>query len=221
MDENTAESALGEIDPRAPIFIMSYAHGRRAEGDTSKEPDRHVLRLFEDLVEYTSMLIARPIGEEYGFIDRYMYGGEFWQSQLASAVGRCQVFIALTSAPYFQSEWCGREWDAFSRRTITKRRETSKVSSAIVPVIWAPDLSGRRLPEVDKVQRFSPGFHNYETLYQEHGIFGLLVMGHEEAYKHISWRLANWIAETFYTFRVEPLVLGVEDLYDAFRAEVR
>jgi TIR domain-containing protein len=200
---------LSEIDPRAPVFFLSYSRGQNSEIVP------YVVKLFDDLVGWLSVLVARRPGEDYGFIDKSMRGGEVWESQLADAVGKCQVFVALIGVPYFNSVWCGREWYAFTRRTVTKRRDTTRISSAIVPVIWAPDLSGVRHAEVEKVQRFSPG-PAYESLYLERGIFGLMRSRRTDEYEEIVWRLANWIAETFYTFRVDPLVVEARDLRNPF-----
>ena len=57
---------------------------------------------------------------QLGFMDQEMPGGMQWADELLHAAGTCQVLVALLSAPYLKSEWCGMEWHAFSQRTVTE-----------------------------------------------------------------------------------------------------
>jgi hypothetical protein len=214
-------SALGEGDPLAPVFFLSYHRGENSELAGPYDTDEHVLRLFNDLIDQLNPLVARRPGAEYGFIDRGMHGGHQWEPNLLDALGRSQVFVALTSAPYFSSEYCGKEWHGFSHRGIVRLPHgTERFNSAIVPVVWAPNYSGWTPKAAGGLQFFSPGPGYHEPLYFERGIHGLLATGREEAYKEVTWRLARHIANTFYSCRVESAELKEDELRNAFQEEV-
>jgi hypothetical protein len=128
------------------------------------------------------------------------------------------VFVALTSAPYFASEFCGKEWHGFSQRPIVRSNQgTMRFDSAIIPVVWALNYSGWVPPVVDRIQRFTPGPGDPEPLYLQRGIHGLLATNKEEAYKEVVWRLARRIANTFYACRVESRELKESELRNVFQ----
>lgn len=214
-------SGVGEINPLAPVFFLSYTRGETPQLARPHDVDHLVLRLFNDLVDLLNPLIARRAGAEYGFIDRNLRGGHHWEPNLLYALGCSQVFVALTSAPYFASEYCGKEWDGFSRRAIGHLQQgATRFDSAIVPVVWAPNLSGREPGVARGLQRFTPGPGYHEQAYFENGIYGLLVTGREDEYKEVTWRLARHIANTFYSCRVETAELEEKTLRDVFQEVV-
>jgi hypothetical protein len=70
-----------------------------------------------------------------------------WESELLFNLGHCQAFVALLSGRYVASKTCGMEWDAFSRRQVSRVGDASSVTgeagqTAILPVIWAPPARG-------------------------------------------------------------------------------
>jgi hypothetical protein len=76
-----------------------------------------------------------------GFFDiEGLRTGVRWREELADALGTCQVLVALLSTPYLDSEWCGKEWHAFTLR----EREPLPVAigfknqGPIIPIRWAP-----------------------------------------------------------------------------------
>jgi len=216
----------GEADPRAPLFFLSYAHsvdGYQANGPP-QEPNRLVVKLFDDLSVNVAELVSRPAGSDPGYMDRSMHGGVRWTSELLRAIGTCHVFVALLSASYFVSSWCSREWFAFSQRTVVRQSgDGSDHQTAIIPVIWAP-LPHDRIPAiVNSVQRFSPsGLVNADITaqYEENGVVGLLRMQQESAYQTVVWRLAQRIARIHYSHWVEPCPLPESELRDIFREQV-
>lgn len=203
-------------DQHAPVFYLSYAHSRtqRREGNSS---DRRVEQLFGDLSDHLGDLIHRSTGADIGFIDRSIGLGERWRSEVTHALETCQVFVALTSVPYFQSEWCGREWAAFESRTITSPTGPSPRGTNILPVLWAPNLSSRVPTAVAEIQSFQPRNGPELSSYREHGLLGLQVMGQSEAYQSIVWQLANRVAELYYANTVLPRQLSIDNLPNAFR----
>ena len=72
---------------------------------------------------------------------------------------------------------------------------------------------------VSSVLRFRPGDSDTDVSarYERDGIYGLLRTGRESDYQLIVWRLAQMIARFVYEYRVEPLTIGADSLYDVFR----
>jgi hypothetical protein len=140
---------------RAPLFFISYS--RAPVGRATGKPAEYVSRFFEDLSVHVSELVGPVTGVDAGFLDSSIAGGERWSPELLQAAGTCQVFVPLVSSALLGSDWCGREWDAFSRRTIVPRHSSaSPHETAIVPVTWSP-TNGTALPRVLRdIQRFTP-----------------------------------------------------------------
>jgi hypothetical protein len=182
------------------------------------------MRLFDELSDHVSELVGRPTGADPGFMDRALDGGERWTRELLTAAGTCQVFIPLISKPYVDSEWCGTEWDAFSRRRIVRRADGSTDhETGIVPVTWAP-TDAESLPAVVRdIQRFSPGGMpdpDIAAQYQHEGVYGLLTMGLEAAYRAVVWRLAQRVVAIHRSHWVERRVPnGTHQLRNVFRLE--
>lgn len=203
-----------EADPRKrePLFFLSYAH-------TSMGQQTRIKQFFGDLSENVAELVSRPVGMDPGFMDRKMGGGSHWSAELLEAVGTCHVFVPLLSTPYLQSPWCGMEWFAFSRRSVTRLAGAgSDHQTVIVPVIWAAPLQGPVPKVVDAVQRFTLNLadDNMIRQYEEEGIFGLLHM-RADSYETVVWKLAQGIADLYYGYRVDSLVLREADLRNIFK----
>jgi TIR domain len=219
-------------NPRAPLFFVSYAHAAELKSHYRKpqERNRQVIRFFGDLSDNVAQLVSRPAGADPGYLDRSIVGGAHWTEELLTAIGTCQIFVALLSAPYFASEWCSKEWHAFSRRKVVRLDEGSHADSApnhqtaIIPIVWAPVHDNQIPAAVGRVQRFSPSGMpntNITAQYQTYGIFGLLRMRREVAYQGAVWQLAQQIAEFHYSHRVETLTLKEGDLCDIFREQAK
>ena len=209
-------------DPTAPLFFLSYAH---TDGPARNGPHSLVKKFFDDLSENVAEMAGSPAGADPGFMDRSMQSGTRWTPELLHAVGTCQVFVALLSARYLESMWCGMEWDAFSQRPVRAYRESaSRHGTCIIPVLWAPPVRDWQCPDaVRQVQRFSPeGLRDtYITQYRKDGIFGLCQMGRRAPYQAVVFRLAQLVAEIYYTHRVEPRQFVPEQLRNIFEGERR
>jgi hypothetical protein len=206
-----------ERDPRAPVFFLSYARPPRLTRHSGTPSESPVSRFFDDLSENVAALVPRPAGAgaDPGFMDSRM-SGVLWEPELLDMLGNCQSFVALLSASYIESEWCAREWHAFSRRTIRKTDPSASDNHrAIFPVIWAP-VRKEQIPEViSSAQRFSPD-DEYARTYAENGIFGLLRIN-RDAYEMTVWRLAQRIADSYYCYDTAPLIVEHSELRDIFR----
>ncbi|MGC5017731.1 TIR-like protein FxsC [Micromonospora sp. DT47] len=216
---STVETRAGT---RAPLFFLSYSRSpaRRATGN----PAEYVSRFYDDLSVHVSELVGPVTGVDPGFMDSTIAGGERWTPELLQAAGTCQVFVPLLSSALLRSAWCGREWDAFSRRRIAPRHGAASAhETAIVPVTWSP-TDGAPLPRVVRdIQRFSPAAMpdpDIAVQYQREGVYGLLTMQMENAYRAVVWRLAQRIVAIHRSYLVEPLVpTGVDELCNRFTEE--
>ena len=92
--------------------------------------DQMAERFFFDLRENVGQLITLTTGEDFGFMDTRIQAGMQWADVLLHAAGTCQVLIALLSAPYLKSKWCGMEWCAFSRRSAVRPPGAMESSAA-------------------------------------------------------------------------------------------
>ncbi|MEV4756103.1 TIR-like protein FxsC [Micromonospora sp. NPDC049559] len=202
-----------QVDPLAPLFFLSYAVVKPPRRSTvgPRDPNANVLELFAELSVHVNHLVSRPTGADPGFMDRTMRGGERWNAELLEAVGTCQVFVALLSPAYLDSEWCAMEWDAFASRKVHKRDENSSDrESCILPVSWSPMDSAPLPDSTGLIQRFSPEGTPDDSIvpqYQQEGLYGLLSMRQEVTHGVIVWKLAQRIVQLSRSHWVEPRVL--------------
>lgn len=203
-------------------FFLSYARARDGAGTQGMAhfSDLSTTRFFFDLCEDLGQLISRTPGADVGFMDTRTHGGVHWFEELLDAAGTCQVLIALLSAPYLSSEWCGKEWCAFTRRTsqTLAGMDGSPHQGHIIPVCWAPVRF--TLPSaVQEEMIFSPtGAPNPElpAEYKANGIYGLLRMGREDSYKIIVWQLAMLISKVYHSQRLRTRKFQPDELYNIF-----
>lgn len=218
-------------DPDGHVFFLSHAR-RPALPESGPVPasdrDTFLITFFYDLCADVSELLGTPAGVDPasppGFFDRTMSGSQLWEQEILEAVCRARVFIALLSMSYLQSDYCGKEWCAFSRRkfSVTRPFDGLRHSTPIIPVIWSPIDSAVTRPAVTTaVQRFAPA--NLETLdvnalYQREGVYGLLKTGQDQAYRTVTWRLAQLVARLYFAVEVEHgRFSSLEELPNIFR----
>jgi hypothetical protein len=220
-----ARRGRNEDDPRIPLFFVSYSQVRPNPQAATDPADYKelALDLFNDLSVHVSELAGRPTGADSGFIDRSLGGGERWTPALLKAAGSCQVFIPLVSPLFTFSEWCGMEWDAFSRRrAVAREAPRTDQATAILPVIWVP-TAVKNLPRVvSEIQMFSPGGLERSdiTRYAREGLYGLRAMGGHSTYNAVVWRLAQRVMEIHQTHWVEPWIpKGTDELRNVFKED--
>jgi hypothetical protein len=206
---------LPDDDPSMPLFFLSYAHGPQLD------PNGYVVRFFDDLSINVAELVIRMTGADPGFMDQSMLGGGRWTEELLRALGDCRIFVALLSAAYMSSKWCGMEWYAFSQRNVIPLRQNAPShQTCIIPIVWAPSPHERTPDCVKALQQFLPASlpgSSIAQLYQKDGVLGLLKMRQDEYYQTIVWRLAQRVAEICYGHKVQPHIFKVEELHDIFQ----
>jgi hypothetical protein len=201
----TGREVRRAVADRGTPFFLSYAH---ADGNTSNPgvarlSDQMAEQFYYDLTQDVAQLISLPTGSDIGFMDvAGLRGGMDWTPELMLALGTCQVLVALVSAPYLSSRWCGMEWDAFSRRRIDQLpgAKPSPNQRCIIPVWWAP-VRGALPSPIRQDMIFSPPrsrpLPDLPELYRRHGIFGLVRQGERDCYSAIVWHLARLIEDLY------------------------
>jgi len=219
------ERTVPDDESLSTPFFLSYAHAEEGSltAGAAHHSDLMAEQFFSDLSEDVGQLISLTMGAEIGFMDVGMRGGMQWTDELLHALGTCQVLIPLLSAPYLRSEWCGKEWYAFSRRSVNKRegRNATPRQGCIIPVIWAPFPYALLPSPVSEDMIFMPTSKPDSQLpaqYRENGIFGLLRMGREDSYHIIVWQLAMHVSKVYHSQQVEPQVFRLEDLHNIFES---
>jgi hypothetical protein len=214
---------MAGIGPSCPVFYLSYAHSAdvRVRSERKHGQDERFLKVFEDISLNVAELVTRPAGADPGYMDSSpIPDTSRWSAELLTAIGSCQVFVALLSPRYFVSHWCGMEWHAFSQRRVYRQSDGSATSrTTIIPVIWAPIRDSEVPPTVDEIQRFSPrdiADAPIAEQYKREGLIGLLQLGNAIAYQTVVWRIAQRIAEFHYTYRVDPRQFKLDELVNVF-----
>ncbi|GAA2377284.1 hypothetical protein GCM10010404_36780 [Nonomuraea africana] len=161
--------------PESPYFFLSYKRN-----DVS---DLWVARFFKHLSDDVRVVAN---AEQPGFMDKQVPAGGSWPAHVSQALSSCRVFVPVYSMGYFDSEHCGKEWGAFSRRC-------GPGSEAILPVLWAP-LYDTPVPECAGILNYEHAAFGRE--YVTGGIYGIMKLRRfREAYKEGVWWLARRIIE--------------------------
>jgi TIR domain len=170
-------------------------------------------RFFEDLSDHVDELMGLPTGQDPGYMDESMHGGEVWSDDVHHALSVCRVFVPLVSMEYARSEWCEREWTTFAQRRVRRiGHDSAGLNTGMLPVLWSPLGEGFVLPAwLSSVQYFRPRHPEDESVvdrYFAHGLYGLKSISSIPTYEIISWRLALRIRDLCLTYDVEPLAQG-------------
>lgn len=176
----------------APYFFLSYARTPRLPGDHG-DPDKWVARLYSDLC-LNVIQFARGKSAAVGFMDREMQPDEQRLNRLTEALACCRVFVPLYSPRYFESEECGKEWSAFTRRVTSQAAKRDQPpAEAIVPALWVP-VEPSRLPVAARSVQFS--HQSLGALYSAEGFWGIMkVKRYKDDYQIAVRRLAQHIVQ--------------------------
>jgi hypothetical protein len=114
-------------------FFLSFA------GENDRD-DARVATFFDDLCDEVGVQAgAGRARQSLGFLSiTSLRLGADWSEEIASALGRCGMFVALCSPSYFASASCGVEWRAFQDRLAVYERANKKPAPALLPVCWVP-----------------------------------------------------------------------------------
>ena len=169
-----------------PYFFFSYH--RSVYGP--RDPDRWSRKLFDDLRDKVYNLVG---SSNPGFRDVQVPLAAEWPGELAEALASCRVFVPVLWPPYFTSEFCGKEWEAFTRRA-RMHPEHGAVHAAMVPLLWSPFRLDELPPQFSNMNLIPPGL---SQRYQDYGIYGLMTLkSNQRAYEDSLFALAKVIKET-------------------------
>lgn len=146
-------------------FFLSYARL-----DRQADKFKCIEKFFDDLNERVRPL--KKIREEYaGFFDGTgIEPGESWPDSLGQSLSTCHVMICLYSPAYFDSEYCGKEWEVFRSRVRAKYKDNPPL---ILPIMFYPPEDVMPLPEaVADIQYINDDF---PEVYRNEGLRYLMV----------------------------------------------
>lgn len=180
-------------------FFLSHAHSSTA----GREVDDFFRRVCNHLLQMTTF----PADASPGYVDYEMRIGTDWPPKLAEALATCHVFVPIYSQRYFNSLWCGREWDAFGRREAA-HSGGSYPFSAIVPVLW--DAADRINPPpcAANLQYYDD---RLDERYKESGLYGLKYLS-RHAYLQASYIIASTICDVAAATKLDPCDPAIFDL---------
>jgi FxsC-like protein len=203
----------------APFFFLSYAHTPRHGGGKSEDPDVWVTRLFDDLCSEIRTLAKLQLAASAGFMDHQLLRGHDWPSGLSHALATCRVFVPLYSPRYFQSEHCGMEWSAFTRRVETRAAGNASQADLIIPALWVP-VDRHALPAAARSVEFP--HEELGAQYARVGYYGIMKLSrYREEYKLAVAELARRIVAAAKRTPVEPDEdVDYPSLPSAFGAEI-
>src|SRR6185295_2004729 len=122
-------------------FFLSY---------TRANNDDYLRQFFKDLSEEICERLGYPKGTEVGFFDQDggIELGDEWDPTIVAALLSSKVLVAVYSPAYFNSRYCGKEWNLFHRRCLKylNARQAagdaeSRLPPVIKPVLWLPPVA--------------------------------------------------------------------------------
>jgi FxsC-like protein len=150
-------------------FLISYPHTEYNGQGSERAPDYWVIKFYDDLCRHVEELAAVPAGTRVGILDRAWWVENDWVAGLPAALASCRVLVPLYSPRYFQSEACGKEWQAFADRPTSQRAQVTQ-TPAIVPVMWMPMSSG----SLHQAARTVPIEYGGVDSYAARGLYGII-----------------------------------------------
>jgi FxsC-like protein len=153
----------------AAYFFISYPHTEH-NGDHGSEraPDYWVIKFYKDLCRNVEELVEAAPGTRVGVLDRDLWVEDDWIAGLPAALASCRVLVPLYSPRYFESDACGKEWQAFADRPADRAQPAE--SPAIVPVMWMPMPSSALHPAARSV----PIEYGDVDSYASRGLYGII-----------------------------------------------
>jgi hypothetical protein len=191
-----------------PVFFVSYARA-----DAEYEPDREDLKKFiEDLSAKVARKVPTPREGVRFFDASSIEAGEVWTHELADALMKSRVGVALYTPTYFTRRWCGKEFQAFLNRA-----QALNGPSGIVPVLW---MKCTTLPSA--VDGFQYTDASFPTEYGQIGMQQLLKLKavYQDKYELALEAIANRIVGALARSLTPLAALDFDALQSAWDASV-
>ncbi len=168
------------------LYFVSYARANRATPRDEEDLRQFIADLRSDVSQ-----LNRPVTAEVDFFDGdSIETGSSWPDELAEALRTSRVCVALYSPSYFDSKWCGREYQAFCDRC--KNWEAlpankGKRADVILPILWIP---AHKLPNAVDPKQFED--LTLPASYREHGLRQVMRLNR---FKDDYWEFVNVFAK--------------------------
>jgi len=111
-----------------PWFFFSYASSNR---------DSFLKKFFQELENQVKTLTGHV-----GYVSwKDLRPGADWPLDLAGALQSCKVFVPIYTPAYFESDYCGREWQIIRERqdlSLKTAPAGARRPAVIIPVLWVP-----------------------------------------------------------------------------------
>lgn len=161
-----------------PVFFVSHA---RSDTDTYLE------RLVADLTNEVRRKLGRRTEEDIRFWDsQEIELGERWPERLSDALRKAKLCVCLLSPAYFNSEFCGREFEVFRNRS--NSCITNNPQAGIFPIWW--ETPHGSFPKSLENYQYMHG--DLPELYGREGIRYLMKLSrHQDEYQIFIDRLAS------------------------------
>lgn len=201
------------VAPDAPYFLISYPHTEHHGQGSEREPDAWVIKFYSDLCRNVEELAAVPPGRRVGVLDRAWWVENDWRAGLPEALASCRVLVPLYSPRYFQSDACGKEWQAFAVRPAGPLAQAGQ-APAIVPVMWGPMTPG----SIHRAVRTVPIEFGGVDSYARHGLYGIMKLAsHRDDYDEVVRQVARRVVAAATRSGVGPWpVAGFDELPNPF-----
>jgi hypothetical protein len=179
------------------------------------EADRApIARLIRDLTHHLSHY-TKDAGANV--FDQEIPIGVPWKFRLAHYLATSRVFVPLLSPPYFQSDWCGKEWWVFKQRRVAALPPFAEEELAVVPVIWAPFSDHEMHADFRSLQ-----YHNRHlpNSYRTEGLFALQTRDrNDDAYRISVNHIARRISDVLKFTTIEPgKIFDLDTVPNRFKA---
>lgn len=109
------------------------------------DDDQYVEDFHQDLCRRVAELTNEHETVE-GFLGTISSETRNWPANMATALSRCDVFIAILSPRYFLNRTCGKQYWVFNQRLRRYEAETGVRAPALIPVVWSPTKSTGDMP---------------------------------------------------------------------------
>jgi FxsC-like protein len=187
-------------------FFFSYTRGNS---------DSYLKEFFKDLSEDVRVRRGLPETTVVGFLDQHdIELGGTWENTIANALQDSKVMVSMYSPGYFQSPYCGKEWEVFMRRCkLFRDRKVqagelgAQLPPSIKPSLWVPFSISNLAEEVQAIQ-YLRGDQN--PTYAAEGLRYILTLktDYRREYTNFVTALAKDIIETADKYslpQLEPL----------------
>jgi FxsC-like protein len=168
-------------------FFVSYAR-QDSEGDSK------LRQFYDELIKEVLLIEHFPEGE-VGFFDvDGIEVGKPWKEELSRALSTSRLMLVLCSPGYFNSEYCGKEFQVFYERqkTYARTQKLKEKPHLILPILWAPPNNG--YPKLIRDLQYTDS--KFPALYAKEGLKHMMnLTENNDDYVKFRRRLARVIVE--------------------------